>query len=196
MAGRQVTHGCSEVGRVGNSRPLLSDSRYTMDRFTRVLNDRLLSDYTLAGGCAWGRCEIMAVCHVPEARVGPMRLELLLKSGDKKAAKPSFCLVCLSAGCCCLPPCALTMFRSRGGLLVTLLFRHVKSKVCWPEPGALQSSLCFGDIYVDISLLDRLVHHNPLAPCCLLSVNLSCRSDAFQGDCSQRTLTVGVPKSE
>lgn len=81
MAGCQVTSGCSKVGRVGNSRPLLSDSRYAMNGFTRVLNDRLLSVYTLAGGCAWGRCEIMAVCHVPEARVVPVRLEHFLAIG-------------------------------------------------------------------------------------------------------------------
>lgn len=93
MAGHQVTHDCSKVGRVGNSSPLLSDSRYPVDRFTLVLNDRPLSDYTLADGCAWSRCEIVAVCHVPEPCVVPVRLELLLQSGDKKATQTSCCLV-------------------------------------------------------------------------------------------------------
>lgn len=50
----------------------------------------------------------------------------------------------------------------------------------------------WGHIY--ISLVDRLVHHNPLALGHLLSVNLSCRSDAFLAGCSQRDLTVGVLK--
>lgn len=36
-----------------------------------------------------------------------------------------------------------------------------------------------------VSLLDRLVHHNPLALGCWLSVNFSCGSNAFLAGCSQ-----------
>lgn len=88
MAVHQVTPGCSKVGGVGNSSPSLSDSRYPVDRFTPVLNDCPFSDYTLTGGCAWGRCEIVAIRHVPKPCAVPVRLELLLQSGDKKAAQP------------------------------------------------------------------------------------------------------------
>lgn len=45
-----------------------------------------------------------------------------------------------------------------------------------------------------VSLLDRLVHHNPLTLGCLLSVNLSCMSNAFLAGCNQRGPAVGVPK--
>lgn len=88
MAVHQVTPGCSKVGGVGNSSPSLSDSRYPADRFTPVLNVHPFNDYTLQGYCAWGRCEIMALRHVPKPCAVPVRLELFLQSGDKKAAQP------------------------------------------------------------------------------------------------------------
>lgn len=66
-----------------------------MDRFTPVLNDCPFSDYMLTGGCAWGRCEIVALCHVLKPCAVPVRLELLLQSGDKKAALPPLPLLTL-----------------------------------------------------------------------------------------------------
>lgn len=116
MAVHQVTPGCSKAGGVGNSSPSLSDSRYPVDRFTPVLNDCPFSDYTLTGGCAWGTCEIMALCHVPKPCPVPVRLELL-QSGDKKAAQPPFASSD-SAGHCPLifpcPDCALRQRRAPG----------------------------------------------------------------------------------
>lgn len=52
MTGHQFTYGHSKVGRMGNSSPLLSDSRYLMDRFTPVLNDQALDNYRLVSHCA------------------------------------------------------------------------------------------------------------------------------------------------
>lgn len=177
MAGHQVTHGCSKVGRVGNSSPSLSDSRYLVDRFTPVLNDHSLSHYTLASGCAWGRCEIVAVCHVHRPCVVPVSFEVLLQWGDRVAVQPSCCLVCFCVGCCPLLSCALTASWSRGSLLVILLFWRAAFKVlvrAWNFPIC---SLFWGHIYTHIPSLDRINHCNPLPLGCLLS---ECK---LQGQC-------------
>lgn len=68
MTGHQVTHGHSGVGRMRNSSPLLSDSRYPVDRFTPVLNDRPLEDYMLVGRCAGVEVESLPSLSVPRPR--------------------------------------------------------------------------------------------------------------------------------
>lgn len=171
--------------RGGNSSPSLSDSRYPVDRFTPVLNDCPFSDYTLAGGCAWGRCEIMSLCHVPKPWAVPVRLKLLLQSGDKKAAQPPAASPASAGHWHLTFPCPDRVPRQRWapGYPPFLICQvHV---VGWKLQ--LLSLPC-------VSLLDGLVHHNPLALGCLLSVNLGCVSSAFLAGCSQRGLTVGVLK--
>lgn len=68
MTGHQVTRGHSGVGTMRNSSPLLSDSRYPMDRFTPVLNDRPLEDYMLVGRCAGVEVESLPSRSVPRPR--------------------------------------------------------------------------------------------------------------------------------
>lgn len=125
MAVHQVTPGCSKAGGVGNSSPSLSDSRYPVDRFTPVLSDCPFSDYMLTGGCAWGRCEIVALCHVPSPVQCLWGLNSSCNQVTKSQLSPLLPLLTL-LGTATKSSRALTVLWGRHGLLVTLLYWHAK----------------------------------------------------------------------
>lgn len=192
MAGHQVTHGCSKVGRVGNSSPSLSDSGYLVDRFTPALNDHSLSHYTLASGCAWGRCEIVAVCHVHRPCVVPL---WALKSSCNEVTEWQCSPPAVSsASVLGAAPCFLVPWLRPEAEAVSWSpsFSDVLHSRCWSGPGTFQSALCFGDIHIHIYLRWTgliIVTHYPLAVC---SLNVNCRANAFLAGCSQRGLIAGV----
>lgn len=146
MTGHQVTLGHSGVGRMRNSSPLLSDSRYPVDRFTPVLNDRPLEDYMLVGRCAGVEVESLPSLSVPRPRATPRRHELLLQLCNKGGFSPpalSFCV-----GCCWLPPS--TQLCPKGeqlcGLLLTLLCRAWLKLALARALGS--EALCFGNMHL------------------------------------------------
>lgn len=150
MTGHQFTYGHGEVGSLGSSSALLSDSRYPTDRFTPVLNDWPLDNYRLVGHCAGVDVKSLPSCGVlwPWALCNSQEAWTLAGS-DRKVLRPSCLSFCM--GCCCLPPKVEMRSQPLMGFWSPYYSDMQSSHWCCSGPGAPGSkgwqNLSFGKIH-------------------------------------------------